>query len=399
MSACLIIRDEAEHLPGCLASLSFCDEIVVVDGGSSDASPQIAAAAGAQVLRHAWRGFAAQRNVAILAAHGDWILEVDADERVTPELRDEILAFLAAPPPGIDIAALPLREIFLGRALGPAAKYPMYRHRLFRRGAYLHDEARTVHEGVWPRGPVWAFAGDLEHRLPSRLRVALRDRWAYAQLDAVQASQPGSPAALLARLTLRPAAKLAYRALLGGGWRDGWRGLVRIGLDCVSDAMVCAGVLARRRSLEGRGARLPGQHAHTPGQRHGPVRLVGVALGRRATATTAAWLIAARAAGADVALVTDAPGAAGTAALPVRRVKRRSPLSVLQALDAEAQLRDIDALVTPGSGTRTLVRRLPPLLRGAMPPIDPVHVAPAAAARSVWAATGRPHDPLVELAV
>lgn len=386
MSACLIIRDEAEQLAQCLASVSFCDEIVVVDGGSVDASAKIAAAAGARVLHNDWHGYAAQRNVAIRAARGDWILEIDADERVSPALRDEILAFLAAPPHGIDIAALPLREILLGRALGPSAKYPMYRHRMFRRGAYLHDEARTVHEGVWPRGRVWQFDGDLEHRLPRDLRATLRDRRAYARLEAAQTPVPGSAAALLARLTLRPAAKLAYRALLGGGWRDGWRGLVRIGVDCASDAMICAAMLARPTQANRRAPR-PERPAPAQDARWGPVRLVGIAGGRAATAGTAAWLAAAQAAGADVALLTDAPSAVTAPELSVRHMKRCSPLPVLQALDAEAQLRDIDALVAGGAATRRLLPMLPRLLRGAVAPIDPAATKPAAAAQAVRAAT------------
>ena len=120
------------------------------------------------MIEHPWRGFAIQRNVAIDAACGDWILEVDADERVSPELRTSIEALLAQPPEGVAMAVCALRNRFLGGLLGPSAKYPAYRSRLFRRGAYRHDESLTVHEGLEPRERPAILAGDLEHDSPRR---------------------------------------------------------------------------------------------------------------------------------------------------------------------------------------------------------------------------------------
>src|ERR1700684_4246437 len=118
ISACIITRDEASSLPDCLASVAFCDEIVVVDSGSLDATTAIARGAGALVVDQPWLGFAAQRNVALDHASGAWVLEVDADERVSPELRAEILRFLADVPAGVDLGALPRREILVGHRLG-----------------------------------------------------------------------------------------------------------------------------------------------------------------------------------------------------------------------------------------------------------------------------------------
>ena len=124
LSACIIAHDEAGSLPDCLASVAFCDEIVVVDSGSTDATVEIARGAGALVVAQPWLGFAAQRNVALDHASCEWVLEIDADERVSETLRAEMQRFLADPPDGIDLAGIPRLEIFLGRALGHAAKYP-----------------------------------------------------------------------------------------------------------------------------------------------------------------------------------------------------------------------------------------------------------------------------------
>jgi hypothetical protein len=104
ITACLIVQDEQEHLPAALDSVAFCDEVVVVDGGSADGTVEIARAAGAKVIENPWPGYAIQRNVALDAATSEWVIEVDADERVSPQLRASIERLLAAPPSGVALA-------------------------------------------------------------------------------------------------------------------------------------------------------------------------------------------------------------------------------------------------------------------------------------------------------
>ncbi|HEU4462344.1 MAG TPA: glycosyltransferase family 2 protein, partial [Solirubrobacterales bacterium] len=195
ITACVIARDEEQRLPDCLASLEFCDQVVVVDSGSKDRTRELAAAAGAVVVENPWPGFAAQRNVALDHASGDWVLEIDADERVSAELAIELRAFLAAPP-AVTMGAIPMRDVFLGKPLGPSIRYPRYRHRLFRRGAFRHDEARSVHEGLWPDGPVHPFGGELRHLLASSWGEAVADARAYARLEAAQRQRPSGREAI-----------------------------------------------------------------------------------------------------------------------------------------------------------------------------------------------------------
>jgi hypothetical protein len=379
VSACIITRDEEERLPACLDSVAFCDEIVVVDSGSEDATVEVARAAGARVVVNPWPGFAAQRNVALDHASGEWILEIDADERITRELRREIEAFLDDPP-GVDMAALPRREIFLGGRLGPSAKYPEYRYRLFRRDAYRHDEARSVHEGLWTHGRTWPFDGDLEHVLAGSLREAVRDARAYANLEARHFAAPAAPSAYLVGGVVRPAAKLGYRLVVDGGWRDGWRGVVKIALDCASDAGVWA-IQLRRPDREGG----TGEHFGQRDPRLGSVRIVAVAAGAGAAQRAAAWLRGIQAAGGDGALITDAPPPPDRE-LHVRAVERVSPLRVIRALEAEHQLRPIDALAcAPGRAGRILPL-IPGRLRGGAGAIE-LGGDPAEAERRVRAAT------------
>jgi hypothetical protein len=378
--ACIIARDEQARLPEALASVAFCDEVVVVDSGSRDRTVELARAVGARVIEHPWRGFGAQRNVAIDSATADWILEVDADERITPGLRAEIEAFLADPPEGVDIGAVPCRDVFLGGRLGPSSKYPKYRLRLFRRGVYRHDEDLKVHEGLWAFGRTWAFEADLEHLLADSLPEAIRDAGAYARLEAEQLSGPISAGARLRGIVVRPSAKFGYRLFVDGGWRDGWRGVAKIGLDCWADALVW--VLARGDGAAGQAR----AHYSQARVRRGPVRLLAIASGFDSTIRATRWLMGAQAAGADVGLVTDHPPNAVHGHLHVRAVERMTPLHLIRALDAEAQLRGVDALVPCGTRERRLARMLPPELRAPFGPLGP-DTDPVEAERLVRAVT------------
>ena len=361
LTACVIARDEEQRLPACLESLAFCDEIVVVDSGSRDRTREIALEAGAQLVENPWPGFATQRNVALDHASCDWVLEIDADERVSPELADDIRALLADPPRQVRMTAIPMRDVFLGGELGPASRYPRYRHRLFRRGAFRHDESRAVHEGLWPDGPTLPLQGDLQHLLASSYGEAFADAREYARLEGSQRGRPG-PGEALAGAVLRPAAKLAYRLGLYGGWRDGWRGLVKVGLECAAEA---AGMAYRFRS------RIPADAdsgpAHQP-PRVGPVRFVGIAYGAGSARRLSRWLAAAEETGADVALICDRPSAA--TGVRCRTLDSRGPGALLRALDAEDQIRPIDAVVPAGRRERLLLRLAPRALRGAVAPID-----------------------------
>src|SRR5580704_9419753 len=97
LSAIIITKNEAANIAACLAGVSFCDERIVVDSGSADGTVAIAAAAGATVVTRAWTGFGAQKNFALSQARGEWVLSIDADERVSAPLAAKILSTIASP--------------------------------------------------------------------------------------------------------------------------------------------------------------------------------------------------------------------------------------------------------------------------------------------------------------
>lgn len=338
--------------------------MIAVDSGSTDATREIARRAGAKVSENPWPGFAAQRNLALDKASSDWILELDADERVTPELRRAIEEFLASPAcERYEIAAMPIRQLFLGKPLEGSARYPDYRHRLFRHGAYRHDETRSVHEGLTAHGPVYVLEGDLLHLLADSIGDAARDTIRYAQLEAEQIAAARSFSAAFAGMVLRPPAKWLARMLAFRGWRDGPRGWLKISLDCTADVLVWARYLRSRRKP----ASVREGHFATEHRFEGAPHLVGLASAKEAERAVD-WLEQAQTGGADVSLV--ASGEPTGASIRVRRSRRLTPLAAIQALDREWQLRPYDALVVFAARPKVLVRLLPRRLRGLRGLID-----------------------------
>jgi hypothetical protein len=367
VTACLIVENEEGRLPAALDSVAFCDEVLVVDGGSSDRTLEIARSAGATVIENPWPGYAIQRNLALDAATSDWILEIDADERVSAPLRASIEALLEDPPPHVDMAVFALRNHLLGGPLGPSAKYPAYRSRLFRREAYRHDESRAVHEGLELRERPAILEGDLEHVLAETPREAIADVWRYARLESGHVPAPSSPLTYVKGMLLRPLAKFAYRTIVDGGWRDGWRGLAKISLDVTSDALVWAFVLfGDSGDRPTNGAERPGEHFGR--RRVGSVKVVAVAARGRSTQAAVRRLAELRARGADVALISqEAPP---DCEIPAHIVRRLGPLALIRALEAEMQVRPIDTVVPVGTRAGLVVRVLPASLRGGAVDLD-----------------------------
>jgi glycosyltransferase involved in cell wall biosynthesis len=177
LSAIIITKDEAANIGDCLDSLAFCDERIVVDAASSDGTLMIAKQKGARVATHAWKGFGPQKNYALSLAQGDWVLSIDADERVTPELAREIRRAIEAG--GADGYELSRRNTFCGRVLRGTDRVL----RLFRRnkGHFTDD---LVHERVVCDGVVARLNEPLMHFSVVRLEDAIRRIDQYSTLGA-----------------------------------------------------------------------------------------------------------------------------------------------------------------------------------------------------------------------
>jgi len=183
LSAIIITKNEAANIADCLDSLAFCDERIVVDGGSSDDTARIAQAKGAQVVAAPdWQGFGPQKNLALSQAKGDWVLSIDADERVSAALAEEIKQAMAEG--RADGYEMPRRSSFCGRFMRFSGWYPDYVLRLFRRGK-AHFSNAAVHERVICAGKVARLSEPLLHFPVTRLEDALSrmDRYSTAGAD------------------------------------------------------------------------------------------------------------------------------------------------------------------------------------------------------------------------
>jgi glycosyltransferase involved in cell wall biosynthesis len=146
ISAYILALNEEEKIADAISTVAWADEVLVVDSGSTDATAQIAASLGARVVQIPFQGFGELRNQAIAQCPHDWIFSLDADERCTAEVRDEILAIASAPAPH-DAYLVPRRNYMMGRWIKGSGWYPNYRQpQLFRKGAMRYD-SQVVHEG------------------------------------------------------------------------------------------------------------------------------------------------------------------------------------------------------------------------------------------------------------
>lgn len=225
ISLCVIAQNEADRIVACLRAAAFCDDIVVVDGGSTDNTVALAEAEGARVIHRPFDGFRTQKDFAVAAAKHDWVLCLDADECVDASLRDAILAQFAE---GVgDTAAYRIvrRNRFLGKVMkyGNAGSDRVVR--LFdRRLAGWHGQ-REIHESVVVKGPVRGIGGWLDHDPYRSLSAMLAKQERYAHMMAEEAFAKNKRAGL-AQIVFSPAFRFLKGYVFRGGFLDGWRGLV-----------------------------------------------------------------------------------------------------------------------------------------------------------------------------
>jgi glycosyltransferase involved in cell wall biosynthesis len=243
LSAVLIAHNAAQELEACLASAAFADEILVVDSGSTDATRDIAQKHGARVVTKEWLGYGRQKQFAVEQARHDWVLCLDADERVSPELRDSIERALATPVSPVYRMARCNR--FLGRWLRHGEGYPDWSPRLFdRRKARWSDD--PVHEKVLYAVTPGTLEGDLLHDSAENLARYLEKQNRYTTLAAEQLYERGRSASAFA-LFASPVVRFFKFYVLRLGFLDGIAGLVHIGIGCMNSYLKYAKLIEMRR--------------------------------------------------------------------------------------------------------------------------------------------------------
>jgi glycosyltransferase involved in cell wall biosynthesis len=224
LSLIVIARNEEGSIGRCLRSASFADEMVVVDNQSSDKTVEIALALGARVIRAAdWPGFGPQKNRALDAATGDWVLSLDADEWIEPPLSDAIKVAIADAN-AADGYEMPRRSRFCGQVVGHSGWWPDYVTRLWRRGKGRFADV-LVHERLIVEGKVARINAPIEHEAIVNLEDARDKAVRYANASAAQLAAQGKNSTHL-KPVLRSASAFLRTYIWRLGFLDGatgWR--------------------------------------------------------------------------------------------------------------------------------------------------------------------------------
>jgi len=225
LSVAIVCCNEERNIGRTLASvIAAADEVVLVDSGSTDRTLEIAAAFGpkVRVLHEPWRGFSGQKNFSIEQCTGDWVLSLDADEEVSPELAANLRPLIERAT--VDAIIVNRRLMFLGRWIRRAGLYPDPKVRLFRRGKAWYED-RPVHESIHFDGPTQHSRGDLIHWAYHTLDDFIEHCNRYSTLGAPMVSR-SKARWVFVNTALRPAIRFVYDYFFRFGWLDGRPGLI-----------------------------------------------------------------------------------------------------------------------------------------------------------------------------
>ena len=225
LSVCIITLNEEANIPRTLQSVKeIADEIVIVDSGSTDKTLALAQGFGAKVFVEAWKGFARQKNSSLEKASCDWILSLDADEEVSPELAASIKALLKSAAKH-DGYTMNRRNLYFGKWIKRSGYYPDPKLRLIKRGA-AEFELRDVHEDMKMQGELGHLSGDLIHHAYPTLESFIEHANRYSSLGADMVVRERKVGFSVANIVLRPLVRFIWAYFFRGGFLDGREGLL-----------------------------------------------------------------------------------------------------------------------------------------------------------------------------
>jgi glycosyltransferase involved in cell wall biosynthesis len=219
LAVIILAHNEEQHLPDCLASVAWAEHVIVFDSLSTDRTAEIGRATGATVVQREFDNYAGQRNAALAVAQTEWVLFVDADERVPPTLANEIQRVLDQPQSGWWI---PRHNYLFGKLTLHAGWYPDYQLRLLRRARARYE--RPVHEIVVLNGDAGHLKNPLVHLNYATAPEFVAKQKYYAAYDAERLAAEGARAKPH-NFLLQPLRQFWWRFITLHGWRDGAHGL------------------------------------------------------------------------------------------------------------------------------------------------------------------------------
>jgi len=222
LSVAIISFNEEKNIKECLESVKWADEIILVDSFSSDSTIEIAKNYTNKIIQRKWSGFSEQKTFALENTSNEWVLSVDSDERVTPELQNEIKKILSSEP-SLDGYFIPRRNFFLGREIKNCGWYPDYQMRLFKKSKTKVD-SRKVHEGFLVSGNTGRLASPFIHYTHNSLHITFKKINEYSTLEAEELYLQKKAGAL--NIILNPFAAFLSHYFHRKGYKEGIHGLM-----------------------------------------------------------------------------------------------------------------------------------------------------------------------------
>ena len=225
LSVVVITKDEERNIEACLEAVRWADELIVVDACSLDRTVELARRHTDRVFTRPWTGFGPQKNYAMDQARSEWILIVDADERVPEALKEEILRTISEVAPDGPVGyEIPRRNYFYGAWVSGGGLYPDCQQRLIKRGAGRYDET-LVHERLELRGRVGQLRSPMDHYSMPTISHHVRKIMSYTTLAAAEKLKRASSVSVLSIAT-HHLGTVFKTYVLRKGYRDGVRGLI-----------------------------------------------------------------------------------------------------------------------------------------------------------------------------
>ena len=250
LSVVVITRDAALDVAACCASVPFAAELLVVDSGSGDDTVEVARRAGARVIVREWLGFGPQKQFAVGCAAHDWVLCLDADERVSSELAEAVGALFAPGVPAACAYRVARRNRFLGHWLAHGEGYPDWTVRLFdRRHARWSED--PVHERVIADGEVGRLEGDLLHASAESIDSYIEKQNRYSSLQAAALHARGERVGAI-RIALSPLARFLRFYVVKLGFLDGVAGFAHIAIGAFASFLKYVKLRALNAEARGR---------------------------------------------------------------------------------------------------------------------------------------------------
>ncbi len=242
ITALVIAFNEEKNILGCLESIKWVDEIIVVDSFSTDKTVELARNFTDKVIQRKWEGFSSQRKFSLEQAGNEWILSLDADERITDELKNSILKIIETDTTysGFKIAR---RNYFLGKWIKSAFWYPDHQMRFFRKSK-ARMEDKLIHEGFEIDGDVGIIDGDIIHYSYSSLEDAISKINKYSSLAA---KQKADKRVGVLDIFLRPLSAFITDFISRKGYKDGFHGFLVSWMNSMTTLMTYTKIWERQK--------------------------------------------------------------------------------------------------------------------------------------------------------